>query len=268
MRRKAGAGHAGIVLAAGSGTRIGHGHSKVYLPLAGRPMLAWSMELLLRVGGVERLLLVARAADLELAAEVLERELPGVPVELLSGGRSRHESEYRALAHLAGDIRAGLVTAVLIHDAARPLASVAMTEQVLAAALRRGAAVPGVPVENVLRVDLRGRLAPTGSERLVTIQTPQAFLARPLLQAHEAAARDGFTGTDTAACVERYTETEVAVVPGDPGNLKITFPDDLLVAERLLARCGRHPDRALRHAAHPGEGLHLLQTGLDHRGME
>ncbi len=248
MRMKAGAGYAGIVLAAGSGTRIGHSHSKVYLPLAGRPMLAWSLELLLRVGGVDRLVLVARAEDFDLATEVLERELPGVPVELLSGGRSRHESEYRALAHLAGDVRAGLVTAVLIHDAARPLASVAMTERVLEAALRRGAAVPGVPAENVVGVDPSGRLAPAASDRLVTIQTPQAFRARQLLDAHEAAARDGFTGTDTAACVERYTGTEVVVVPGDPGNLKITFRDDLLVAERLLASGGGERDRPLSPA--------------------
>jgi 2-C-methyl-D-erythritol 4-phosphate cytidylyltransferase len=185
---------------------------------------------------VDRLLLVARAEELGLAAEVLERELPGVPVELLSGGPSRHESEYRALAHLAADIRGGRVAAVLVHDAARPLASLAMTERVLAAALRHGAAVPGVPADNVLAVDAAGRPVPAGAERLVTIQTPQAFRAAPLLQAHEAAARDGFTGTDSAACVERYTDTEVVVVPGDPGNLKVTFPDDLLVAERLLAR--------------------------------
>jgi 2-C-methyl-D-erythritol 4-phosphate cytidylyltransferase len=243
MRGEAGAGHAGIVLAAGGGTRIGHSHSKVYLPLAGRPMLAWSLELLWRVPGVCRLVLVARAEEMGLAAGVLERELPGAPVELVSGGPSRHESEYRALAQLAGDIHAGRVAAVLVHDAARPLASLAMTERVLAAALRRGAGVPGVPAENVLGVDPAGRpaLASDGGERLVTIQTPQAFRAGPLLEAHEAAARDGFTGTDTAACVERYTETEVVVVPGDPGNLKVTFPDDLLVAERLLARSPGFP---------------------------
>jgi 2-C-methyl-D-erythritol 4-phosphate cytidylyltransferase len=235
------AGHVGIVLAAGSGTRIGHSHSKVYLPLAGRPILAWSLELLWRVPGVGRLVLVARAGELELAAGVLQRELPGVPVELVSGGPSRHQSEYRALAHLAGDIRAGRIAALLIHDAARPLASLAMTERVLAAALLRGAAVPGVPAENVLGIDPAGRLAvaAAGGERLVTVQTPQAFRSGPLLEAHEAAARDGFTGTDTAACVERYAQTQVVVVPGDPGNLKVTFPDDLLVAERLLARSGR-----------------------------
>src|SRR6266540_1947263 len=191
MREEAGAGHAGIVLAAGSGTRIGHSHSKVYLPLA----------------------------------------------------------------HLAADIRGGRVAAVLIHDAARPLASLAMTERVLAAALRRGAAVPGVPAESIMGVDPVGRLSSAGThgtERLVTIQTPQAFRAGPLLAAHEAAARDGFAGTDTAACVERYGELEVAVVPGDPGNLKITFPDDLLVAERLLTR-GDHrrdgPGRPLQRGS-------------------
>ncbi len=239
MRSEGAAGHAGIVLAAGGGTRIGHSRSKVYLPLAGRPIVAWSLELLWQVPGVDRLVLAARAEELELAAEVLERELPGVPVELVSGGRSRHESEYRALARLAGEIHAGRVAAVLIHDAARPLASLAMTERVLAAALRRGAAVPGVPAESIMGVDAVGRLSSAGThgtERLVTIQTPQAFRAGPLLAAHEAAARDGFAGTDTAACVERYGELEVAVVPGDPGNLKITFPDDLLVAERLLTR--------------------------------
>ena len=248
MERKAGAGHAGVVLAAGSGTRIGHHHSKAYLPLAGRPIVAWSLELLWQVPGVDRLVLAARAEELELAAKVLERDLPGVPVELVTGGPSRHESEFRALAHLAGDIRAGQVAAVLIHDAARPLASLAMTERVLAAALRRGAAVPGVPAENVLGVDpAGGRLAPDGAERLVAIQTPQAFRAVPLLQAHEAARREGFTGTDTAACIERYTELEVVVVPGDPGNLKVTFPDDLLVAERLLARRGeRAPEDEVR----------------------
>ncbi len=88
----------------------------------------------------------------------------------------------------------------------------------------------------MLAVDATGRLVPGGGEQLVSIQTPQAFRAAPLLDAYEAAARDGFAGTDTAACVERYTDLEVAVVPGELGNLKITFADDLLIAERLLRR--------------------------------
>jgi len=228
---------AGIVLAAGSGTRVGHGRSKAYLPLAGRTMLVWGLETL-RGAGVERLVLAVRPEDVALAREVLHRELPGAVVDLVNGGATRHESEHRALAHLAGDIRGGAIDVVLIHDAARPLASAALTERVLAAALSSGAAVPGVPVENVLAVDPAGRLAAADGERLVSIQTPQAFRAGPLLTAYEAAARTGFAGTDTAACVERYTDLELVVVPGEPGNLKITYPDDLLIAERLLARAG------------------------------
>jgi 2-C-methyl-D-erythritol 4-phosphate cytidylyltransferase len=236
MHNGAGGPYAGIVLAAGSGTRVGHSGSKAYLPLAGRSMLVWALETLAGTGGVERLVLAVRAQDLSLAGEVLERELPGVEVDLVAGGATRHESEHRALRHLAGAIRTGIITAVLLHDAARPLASTDLSERVLAAALSCGAAVPGVPVENVLAVDPAGRLVPGNRERLVSIQTPQAFRAAPLLDAYDAAARDGFTGTDTAACVERYTDLEVAVVPGEPGNLKITFADDLRIAERLLER--------------------------------
>jgi len=236
MHNGAGGPYAGIVLAAGSGTRVGHSGSKAYLPLAGRSMLVWALETLAGTGGVERLVLAVRAKDLSLAGEVLERELPGVEVDLVAGGATRHESEYRALQHLAGAIRTGVITAVLLHDAARPLASTDLSERVLAAALSCGAAVPGVPVDNVLAVDPAGRLVPGNRERLVSIQTPQAFRAAPLLDAYDAAARDGFTGTDTAACVERYTDLEVAVVPGEPGNLKITFADDLRIAERLLER--------------------------------
>ena len=68
------------------------------------------------------------------------------------------------------------------------------------------------------------------------MQTPQAFTARPLLEAYRRAAEDGFVGTDTASCIERYTEVPVHCVEGDAGNIKITFPDDLFLAERLLAK--------------------------------
>src|SRR6266511_1574935 len=208
MHNGAAGSYAGIVLAAGSGTRVGHSGSKAYLPLAGRSVLVWALETLAGTGGVERLVLAVRDQDLELAGEVLERELPGVGVDLVAG-------------------------------------------------LSCGAAVPGVPVENVLAVDDTGRLLPGDGERLVSIQTPQAFRAAPLLDAYEAAARDGFAGTDTAACIERYTDLEVAVVPGEPGNLKITFADDLLIAERLLRRQapgGVSPARSRPGRARPGRG--------------
>jgi len=242
--------HAGIVLAAGTGTRVGHSRNKVYLPLGGRRILIWSLAALARAPGVGRLLLAVRDKDEGLAREVLAEEVPELAVDVVVGGATRHESEYRTLLHLADEIRGGVIDVVLIHDAARPLASDEMIGRVLRAAKRGGAAVPGVPAEGLLGVDLAGRLASgsggDGSGGLVTVQTPQAFRAGPLLAAYAAAAGDGFTGSDTAACVERYTEVPVQVVPGDPGNLKVTFPDDLFIAERLLAAQTRAPGHRSR----------------------
>jgi 2-C-methyl-D-erythritol 4-phosphate cytidylyltransferase len=230
--------HAGIVLAAGAGTRVGNSRNKVYLPLGGRRIVTWSLELFRQVPGIGRLVLVVREDDRELAAEVLDRELAGVPVELVTGGETRHESEYRALLHLADDIRRGEIDVVLVHDAARPLTPVKVVEEVLATAVRTGGAIPALPLEDVAGVDADGRIAEPGRTDLIRVQTPQAFRSTQLLAAYEAAAADGFAGTDTASCVERYQGVAVHVVAGDPRNLKVTYADDLFMAELMLAASG------------------------------
>jgi 2-C-methyl-D-erythritol 4-phosphate cytidylyltransferase len=238
VAEQAGTRHAGIVLAAGSGTRVGNSRNKVYLPLAGRRIVTWSLELLRRIPGIGRLVLVVRDDDRELAQEILRRELPGVPVDLVTGGATRHESEYRALLHLADEIRQGAIDVVLVHDAARPLAPASVVEEVLATAVRAGSAIPALPLEDVVGVDEAGRMAHAGRTDMVRVQTPQAFRSGPLLAAYQAAAVDGFTGTDTASCVERYEGLPVQVVPGDPRNIKVTYADDLFTAELILATSG------------------------------
>jgi 2-C-methyl-D-erythritol 4-phosphate cytidylyltransferase len=238
VAEQAGTTHAGIVLAAGSGTRVGNSRNKVYLPLAGRRIVTWSLGLFRRIPGIGRLVLVVRPDDRELAKEVLDRELPGVPVDLVTGGATRHESEYRALLHLADEIREGSIDVVLVHDAARPLAPVAIVEKVLATAIRTGSAIPALPAEGVVGVDEAGRMSHAGRTDMVRVQTPQAFRSGPLLAAYQAAAVDGFTGTDTASCVERYEGVPVQVVPGDPRNIKVTYADDLFTAELYLAASG------------------------------
>jgi 2-C-methyl-D-erythritol 4-phosphate cytidylyltransferase len=230
--------HAGIVLAAGSGTRVGNSRNKVYLPLAGRRIVTWSLEVFRKIPGIGRLVLVVRDDDRELAAEVLDRELPGVPVDLVTGGDTRHESEYRALLHLAEEIRRGEIEVVLVHDAARPLAPVRIVEEVLATAIREGSAIPALPCEDVVGVDSHGRMSHAGRSGMVRVQTPQAFRSGPLLAAYQAAASDGFTGTDTASCVERYEGLPVQVVSGDPRNIKVTYADDLFTAELILTTSG------------------------------
>ena len=230
--------HAGIVLAAGSGTRVGNSRNKVYLPLAGRRIVTWSLEVFRKIPGIGRLVLVVRDDDRELAAEVLDRELPGVPVDLVTGGDTRHESEHRALLHLADDIRTGEIDIVLVHDAARPLAPVRIVEEVLATAIRAGSAIPALPCDDVVGVDEHGRMSHAGRSGMVRVQTPQAFRSGPLLAAYQAAASDGFTGTDTASCVERYEGLPVQVVSGDPRNIKVTYADDLFTAELILTTSG------------------------------
>ena len=118
---------------------------------------------------------------------------------------------------------------MVIHDAARPLAVAAMFAGVIEAAYADGGALP--VCEQPALLPLAG--AAPEHRRTVAVQTPQAFQARPLLAAYRAAAAEGFEGTDTAACFELYADGRVAAVSSGPGNLKITFPDDIGVAQRL-----------------------------------
>ncbi len=225
---------AAVVVAAGSGARLGGAGNKAYLPLAGRPLVAWALRTCAEVPAIGRLLLVVRPQDRELAERTVRREVPA-PVELVHGGATRHDSEYHALRHLRPEIRTGEIEVVAIHDGARPLADARLFAETLEVARRDGAAVPGIPLEDAVAADPDGgAIVATGSHRLVRVQTPQAFRAGPLLDAYERAAVDGFTGTDTAACVERYGGLAVRWVRGDPRNVKVTYPRDLMLAERLL----------------------------------
>ncbi|MFZ0161406.1 MAG: 2-C-methyl-D-erythritol 4-phosphate cytidylyltransferase [Kineosporiaceae bacterium] len=220
-----------VVLAGGSGSRLGArldgvSLNKVYLPLNGRPVLAWSLHAADQVPGVVRLVLVVRAEDAERAAAMLREDPVSRPVEVVTGGATRHGSEDAAMARLAPAIRAGDLDVVAVHDGARPLATSSLFAEVIKVAATHGGAVPAVT---------SGPLLPHPDGVLVRVQTPQAFRAPALLEAYSAAARDAFEGTDTASGVQAYTDLEVRTVPGSASNLKVTYPDDVAVAERVLA---------------------------------
>jgi 2-C-methyl-D-erythritol 4-phosphate cytidylyltransferase len=217
------------------GTRVGADGNKAYLPLAGRRMVSWSLDSLAQVPEVTRLVLVIRPDERKRAEQTLDRELPGVKVELVRGGASRHESELRALQYLASDIESGTVDVVLIHDAARPLAGPGTMRAALLVAREFGGAVPALDAPDVVKVGPDGGISPRTERTLVRVQTPQAFRAMPLLRAYLAADREGFEGTDTSSCVERFADVEVRTFQGDERNLKVTYAHDLFLAERLLA---------------------------------
>jgi 2-C-methyl-D-erythritol 4-phosphate cytidylyltransferase len=214
---------AGVVLAGGSGVRMGAGINKVYLPLAGRPLVTWSLEAFSRVPEVGVVVLVARPED----------DVSGLSgdVEIVHGGATRQESEVAALRHLAARSD---IDVILLHDAARPLVSPALITAVVRAAREYGGAVPGLPAEDVVTVTGDVVTGPP-LEAAIRVQTPQGFLAGPLIEAYEQAARENFSGTDTASCMERYSNLPVRCVPGDEHNIKITYPHDLTIAEQLLS---------------------------------
>lgn len=220
------------MLAAGIGSRIGADGNKAYLTLAGRPMLAWSVRAVADVAEIGRVILVYRRGERDIAQRMVDEELPDRAIELVEGGASRHESEFNMLRHLAAAIESGEVDVVLIHDAARPLADPAMMRAALDTARQYGGAVPAIAAAGLAR--------PTGdglhalAESAVRVQTPQAFRALPLLAAYRRADTEGFDGTDTSACVQHFTDVDVRVFPGAATNLKVTYPPDIRLAERLL----------------------------------
>ena len=211
-----------IVVAGGSGRRFGR--LKQFSALRGRPVLEWAVDACRPHSDGVVLVLPA-----SLGRRRPVRTAHGADT-VVAGGATRADS-----------VRCGLTAVpdgaavIVVRDAARPLASPALFDAVLAAVTDGGAdgAVPGVtPSDTIKVVDEFGRITDTlDRARLVAVQTPQAFSAVALRRAHAEPAPAG--ATDDAMLVESAGGT-VVVVPGDPGNLKITEPDDLAAAERLL----------------------------------
>jgi 2-C-methyl-D-erythritol 4-phosphate cytidylyltransferase len=221
-----------VVLAGGSGSRVGAGMNKVYLPLAGRPVVAWSLMSAAQVDDAVSLVLVVRPEDTALAEDVLRREAEGLDVRMVVGGRTRHGSEDSALAALAPQVEGGELDVIAVHDGARPLAGPSLFRSVIRVADDVGGAVPALPAAGVLAVDEE---RPREGRRLVRVQTPQAFRAKHLLTAYAEARLNGYEGTDTASSVEAYSTLVVRAIVGSALNLKVTYRRDLAVAEQLLA---------------------------------
>lgn len=223
-----------VVLAAGLGTRVGADGNKAYLPLAGRSMVAWSVATPALLPDIARTILVYRCGERAIASETVRRELPDTPVELVEGGDTRHASELNVLRYLSPDIDSGAVDTVAVHDAARPLAGPDMYRSAIRLAREHGGALPALPIGNLARPSATTLKPVSHQGLLVRVQTPQAFRARELWNAYRAAERDGFEGTDTSSCIERYTDIAVQTFPGAATNLKVTYPRDVALADRLL----------------------------------
>ena len=223
-----------VVLCAGSGVRAGRPVNKVFLQVAGRSILERSVRPFYDHPAVHEVFVVAAPSEIGACSDILRRA--GIEVAaVLAGGVTRHQSESHAVDHLSPRIEAGDVDMVLIHDGARPLFDPAGIGDLIAAARRSGGAISALPAtEDLLVASGREVVGWLARDRCWRALTPQVFRADLLLEAFRAAARDGFGGTDTASTVERIGG-RVEVVSGDPRNLKVTFPEDFVTAERLAS---------------------------------
>jgi 2-C-methyl-D-erythritol 4-phosphate cytidylyltransferase len=223
---------AAIIVAGGQGTRMGARLNKIFMEVGGRSILERSLDLFECNPHVDRVVLVARQADLP-RCEPLRARFSKLNA-LVPGGDQRHGSEFAGLRALAAQIDAGEVDTVLVHDAVRPFASDALVERLITGLSQAVGCVPGLPVGRAVALVVDGWL--TGFPRnLWTVQTPQAFQATWVLEAHNRAARQGFIGTDTASVVE-WAGGDVSVIDGEADNIKITTPEDLSRAEAIASR--------------------------------
>ena len=198
-------------------------------------MIAWSIRTFASADSITHLVIVVRSGEDDRVATIVRDEAIEVPLRITTGGATRHASEHAGLEAIADEIREGTIDVVLIHDAARPFASKGLIDRVAATARAVGGAVPALPLgDGIYRIDGDGGITAQPSD-LCRVQTPQGFMAPELLEAYRRAARDGFTGIDTSETVQRYTDVEIGVVPGEATNIKVTFVDDLEIAEEIAA---------------------------------
>ncbi|MBX9796415.1 bifunctional 2-C-methyl-D-erythritol 4-phosphate cytidylyltransferase/2-C-methyl-D-erythritol 2,4-cyclodiphosphate synthase [Sphingomonas sp.] len=231
-----------LIVAAGTGTRLGGTIPKQYAPLAGRPMIAHSLEALRRHPGIDDVLVaIGPGQEAMLAAAV-------GPVRHITGGATRRESARAGLEALAAEG----VSRVLIHDAARPFLPAAVIDRLLAALETHPGAIPALPVADTLA---RGDAAlgdTVTRDGLWRVQTPQAFDFAAILDAHRRWPHNE-DATDDAQMLRRFGGA-VALTKGDPMLDKVTYPADIAAAE------ARHAAQLISRSA-TGFDVHRLEAG-------
>lgn len=237
-----------IVLAAGSGRRMNSDVAKQYLPLGGRPLIWYALHAIEESSVIDDCVLVAGQEDIlsgYVENEIVKKNGLHKISSIVPGGAERYDSVCNALRAIAkADAEGGYV---FIHDGARPFLTEDILERCLAEVERSGACVAGMPVKDTIKIaDADGYAIQTPDRnRLWQIQTPQVFETALITQAYERLMREkesllaaGVKITDDAGVVELLMDRPVKLVEGSYRNIKVTTPEDIVVAEALL-RAGR-----------------------------
>lgn len=219
-----------IIAAGGRGKRMNAGVSKQFLAIKGRPILYYTLSTFEFIGQIQEIILVVGKADLQYAREEIVNRYRFKKVKIAEGGAERQDSVYNGLRELSPQ-----TDIVVIHDGVRPFIARTIIEKSIQAAREHKAVGVAVPVKDTIKVVGDGNIIKKTPDRktLWAMQTPQSFDYGLILEAHERARREGYYGTDDTVLVERMG-LPVLVVEGGYENIKITTPEDIVIAETLV----------------------------------
>jgi 2-C-methyl-D-erythritol 4-phosphate cytidylyltransferase len=221
-----------IIVAAGKGERMKSRLPKQFVSLANKPVFIYSLEKFQHAAEIDDIILVVPQDYIEHTKHVLQEFFFSKVHKIVAGGIKRQDSVYNGLKAL--DINKYEI--FIIHDAVRPFVEESIISQVIDQAKKKGAAIAAISaVDTIKEITANGRIVKTlERNKLVQVQTPQAFQTEILLKAFQLARREGFYGTDEAALVERLGNP-VYIVESSPNNIKITTENDLRLAKAIVS---------------------------------
>ena len=222
---------AAIIPAAGSGTRMEIDVPKQFLELDSRPILVHTLTVFENWPGVDEVIVVVPTDEQQRISEWINKYILKKPCRVVCGGSRRQDSVYNGLKIVGEDV--GIV---MVHDGVRPLVTPQILQSCAEEAYHTGAAIAAVRMKDTIKEagEEKTVLKTLDRNRLWSVQTPQAFKREILTKAMQQAAQDSFTGTDEASLVERL-DVPVSIVEGSYENIKITTPEDLLLAKFILS---------------------------------
>jgi len=222
-----------LIAAAGLGKRMNAKISKPFIPIFGKPILAYTLEKFEKCKLIEKICLIVNQEEKDLCSkDVISKYNFSKVQELIAGGETRQESVYNGLKALDPD-----TDIVVIHDGARPLVEETLIQDSIRTAQRYGAAIVAIPLKDTVKRSgkdffINGTL---DRQEIWKAQTPQTFKYNIILSAYHKAYKDKFFTTDDATIVEKYGH-KVKIIIGSEENIKITTPFDIIIVENFLKR--------------------------------
>lgn len=223
-----------LIAAAGVGSRFGGTRNKQFVNLGGKPILLWSLKVFQASDHIDEIIPIVHEHELAATTALIEKHSLSKVLKVVPGGKERYDSVYNGL------IAAGnTAEIVVIHDGARPFISSDIISQAILGLKGCDGTITAVPVKDTIKEALKKGshtevTCTHDRSRLWSVQTPQAFRYETLLSALDRAKKEGFSGTDDASYIEHYGGI-IRIISGSYKNIKITTPEDILVAEAFLS---------------------------------